>query len=143
MYENLLGSDPQALAEGQLDELADLAASLQQALRNSLRVSRSLAEHLQEAEAELEDVARLLSHDIRAPIRQFNSFVSLLDGSEEPLSNNAQEYVSHLKDSTRDLSERIDKVARGIRSRQAGLPATNAGVADSVGGGVASTGVIS
>ncbi len=118
MYEELLERDPAVLAERSPDDVVALAASLQVALRNSLRVSRSLSEHLQEAEAELEDVARILSHDIRAPLRQFNSFVGLLDASTEALPSGASEYVSHLKDSTRDLSDRIDSVSKAIRSRQ-------------------------
>ena len=119
MYEDLLDVDPPgAIAAQSPAEVAALVASLQQALRNSLRVSRSLAEHLQEAEQELEEVARLLSHDIRAPIRQFHSFASLLDALDEPLPEQADGYIGHLKDSTRELSERVDSVARAIRSRK-------------------------
>ena len=114
VYEDLLGSNPEHLSAG---ELADLTRSLQRALQSSLRVSQSLATHLQDAEQELEDTARLLSHDIRGPIRQFSSFTSLLDASSSDLPDQAAEYISHIKASTELLSERIEGVVSGIRLR--------------------------
>ena len=87
--------------------LLDLSLRLQGALRACA-----------DAEAQLQQLGRTLTHDLRAPVRQFASFVGLLEREKVDMSARAQNYLDHIATSTVSLTEKIDTLAQVLRDRR-------------------------
>lgn len=115
-YFEVVSADLRALAVN--DPAALLSISIQ--LQDTLQACAA-------AEMELQESGRSLVHDLRAPMRQFASFVSVLEREQRDLSPRAQTYLSHIETSTVAALDKLDGFTDMLRQRRA---ASNAPRAD-------------
>jgi len=85
------------------------------------RVARRTAE-LEAANKELEAFGYSVSHELRAPLRQMESFIELLSANKSPgMDQDARQYLTIIAAGARRLGQLIDDLLAFSRTARAGL----------------------
>ncbi len=87
------------------------------------RVALRTAE-LEAANKELEAFSYSVSHELRAPLRQIEGFIELLDAKTSAMDCEAQQYLTTIAKASRRLSQLIDDLLAFSRTARAGMRRT-------------------
>ncbi len=109
---------PQALALPSPEQLRHANAALQNEVQERLAAARKVealnrellqrANHIQSVNQELESFAYSVSHDLRAPLRHVDGYVSLLQEQSGALDDEGRRYMRKISDSARQMGVLID-----------------------------------
>ena len=101
--------------------------------RTPAQVLESQVAELSRSNEDLEQFARVVSHDLQGPLRTAGGFAELLERKEaDALSDRGRQYVEHLRSSHQQMQDLLDGILRYSRAAGEGLERTEVDLNDTV-----------
>ncbi|WP_339686807.1 GAF domain-containing sensor histidine kinase [uncultured Nonlabens sp.] len=111
---------PRTLTEKQVDALKAMAKQVMSLFEERFQTFelQKMKEQVEVRNQELKDFAGIVSHDLKAPLSNIIMITDLLRKGEKNLSQQSDQYLGYLKESSNSMSRYIDGMLQFYRSEE-------------------------